>query len=299
MKINIKLAIKQRKRSFLSLKDAIAAWFRYRDLRYSFVSEKDWMKYKTSDTIFIFCSGPSINDITQEQLDIIKKHDSMGLNFAFLSKIPMTYYYLGYEPTSMVSMRNAFSEDIRSVYKESLWFELDRCLYRFVHPRLTPELFPPEPKIAIIDSFKTINITNQRSFTAGDFKETLIYRGVVGFGLQMAAILGYKKIVLLGVDLNTYHHFFDDYEVMIKERKDLYGRMVKSENASFDEFLPPKQNKTKSMEEYYYAVDELFFKPKGIELYVGNQGNLLSPRIKVYPDFFNNRDCCVDQAVKL
>ena len=58
----------------------------------------------------------------------------------------------------------------------------------------------------------------------------------------------------------------------------------KKTGGSFESMIP-KDNKYRTMEEYYYAVDKLHFRPKGVNLYVGNKDNILSPRINIYPEF--------------
>ena len=102
-------------------------------------------------------------------------------------------------------------------------------------------------------------------------------------GLYFADLLGYKNIVLLGVDLDTYRHFFDDYEIT-KYRKWYNEYMEKKTGGPFESMIP-KGNKYRTMEEYYYKVNELYFQPKGVNLYVGNKDNMLCPRINLFPKF--------------
>jgi len=282
MTINIKQALFEYKRkSFFSIFDAINLGLKNRHLLYTWVERKEWQQYKTSDTIFVFGSGPSINDITDEQWGFIKANDSLGLNFAFLTQVPMTYYYLGYEPASKESILKAFSQEIRSIYSDTLWFLPTKSLYRLVHPRLIPEFFPPEPKVAIFELPSVIQFKTDRPFNDKDFQKSLAYRGVMGVGLNLIYQLGYKRIVLLGVDLDTHKHFFDDYHVM-KHRR-WYNEMMAP--GKVFEAMIPKGQKYRTMEEYYYALNELYFKPNGINLYVGNKTNLLTPRIPTFPDF--------------
>ena len=89
----------------------------------------------------------------------------------------------------------------------------------------------------------------------------------------------------MGVDLHTYRHFYDNFEVMKKEREETYKRDVSSQEGTFEDLLPQKDMKRRTMEDYYYAVNELYLQPKGANLYVGNQNNMLSPRIPLFPDF--------------
>jgi hypothetical protein len=105
----------------------------------------------------------------------------------------------------------------------------------------------------------------------------------MGVGLHLADLLGYQKIVLMGVDLHTYKHFFDDFETTQKERRTKYN--AKMAPGKVFESMIPKENKFRRMDEYYYAISQLYFQAKEVELYVGNPNNILSPQISLYPSF--------------
>ncbi|MEK6661964.1 MAG: hypothetical protein AABY63_08805, partial [candidate division NC10 bacterium] len=91
--------------------------------------------------------------------------------------------------------------------------------------------------------------------------------------LYLSMQLGYKRIVLLGVDLHTPRHFFEDIEEM----------RAYVENVSRDQlddrlplaFMIPKAGMYRPLDEYLYALNELHFSRKGIELYVGNRDSML------------------------
>lgn len=104
----------------------------------------------------------------------------------------------------------------------------------------------------------------------------------MGVALSLADWMGYKKIVLLGVDLQTHKHFFDDLPEA-REYSALYNSAM-SQGGVYESMIP-KGDKYRRMDEYYYAVRELYFRPKGIELFVGNEDNVLSPRLPFYPEF--------------
>jgi hypothetical protein len=92
----------------IPVREAVPAWFRNGSLRYTWIPYERWVERKTSDTLFVFGSGPAVNDLSEAQWQHIGDHDSIGLNFAFLTRRPMTYFYLGYEPSSKQSILEAF-----------------------------------------------------------------------------------------------------------------------------------------------------------------------------------------------
>lgn len=270
-----------RHQKIVSFWRAIYLWIKNYNHPYQWVDPNDWGNFKQSDTIFIFGSGPSINEITENQWEIIKRHDTFGLNAAFLLNYPTTYYYLGHELSSRNVMLKAFS-DKRSLFNDTLWFYQSKSLYRLIHPRIIPEYFPTRVKLAHYNWPPNINLDMDRPFQESDFQQSLSYRNIMSFALHIVDYLGYKNIVLLGVDLDTYGHFYDNYEVMKVEVKDYKNKM--SKNVVFESMIP-KGNKYRTMEEYYYAVNELYFKNKQTNLFVGNKYNLLSPKIPYYSLF--------------
>jgi hypothetical protein len=106
-------------------------------------------------------------------------------------------------------------------------------------------------------------------------------------GLHFADLLGYRNIVLLGVDLHTPRHFYDDHEVL-KEERNKYNTFHRDHSEGLFESMIPKGNQFRTMEEYYYAVNQLYFRPKGVNLYVGNASNTLCPAINEYPEFHSS-----------
>ena len=280
-----RLIYEYRNKGLYPLYRALWLWVKNRDVKYCYVNLKRCKEYKTSDTVFIFGSGPSVNNITWKQLEYIKSHDSFGINHIFLLKFPMTYYYLGYEPTSNASLNALFTKDVRSVYENTLWFVPTKVFYRLYHPRIIPNFFPPNVKMVAFDYPPAVNFVKDRPFCANDFERTLVYRSTMTLVLYIVNMLGYKNIVLMGVDLHTHYHYHDHIDKVKEHRidKGVYNHL--KEGSSFEDLLPKKLAKKRTMEEYYYAVYELYFKPRGVNLYVGNKGNMLSPRIPLYPIF--------------
>jgi hypothetical protein len=286
---NLRKAISEYKnKSLYPLHKALWLWIKNRDIEYTSIKKQDWSKYKTSDTIFIFGSGPSINDISKEQWEYINTHDSFGINYFFLKRVPTTFYYCGYEPTSNHTLELSFANDekLRSLYQKSIWFLPSKVIYRLYHPRIIPSFFPQNTKLAIFDVPPSIQFDNDRHFLAEDFKRSILYRSTISTAIYLADCIGYKNIVLMGIDLHTYHHFFDDYEVFCEIRKKYYYDQHKlGKENTFEDLLPKKESKKRTLEEYYYAVNELYFQPKGTNIYVGNKNNMLSPRIPLFSEF--------------
>ena len=81
--------------------------------------------------------------------------------------------------------------------------------------------------------------------------------------------MGYKEIVLLGVDLNTNNHFYDNIPQMkndIDLRKEKY--LSKNLGEKFESQYP-KKNKIKTFDRYLDELRDYLYKKKGISLYIG------------------------------
>lgn len=59
------------------------------------ISSNDFLKYKTSDTIVIYGSGPSVKSLTIDDKKELSKFDSVGFNFFSKTGIETTFYIMG------------------------------------------------------------------------------------------------------------------------------------------------------------------------------------------------------------
>ncbi len=266
---------------YLPYSKVVSEYFKNSHLNYQRFSLEDIISFKTSGTIFILGSGPSLNRISQQQWEHIARHDSFGMNFSFLKDHVPTFYQPAYHSSGWSKETfDKFFPAVRDKYTEAIWMLSDKALMRFIHPRLLPQLFPPNPKVCYYDLPVPINLESDRDFTDADFDKTVYYRGTMTLVLDCVCRLGYKNIVMLGVDLETYEHFFFDLGGM--ER---YVRMTKEEASEVGykfETMTPKSNKFRTMDEYYYALSDYLKRKRDTNLYVSFKNNLLCPGIEAY-----------------
>jgi hypothetical protein len=93
--------------------------------------------------------------------------------------------------------------------------------------------------------------------------------------------VGYKKIVMVGVDLNNHIQFYDHlpevqwcFETGYRTKPDkinpgIHGTMVK------------KAGKM-TVEEYLYLLNDLYFQQNNIELYIASPKSRLAEKIPIY-----------------
>lgn len=230
------------------------------------------------DTIFVLGSGPSILDITDNDWWEIAKHASFAINYSFILEHRPTYVSLEdpkirWHRNFMVKMLD--SHQIRGKFKGTTFMLSDRSVDRFIHPRITPEFFPCKPSCGFYKFPTPIWLEKDRPFTDEDFQKSIIYRGSLSTVLHIIRELGYKKIVLLGVDLDRSDYFFSNYPEM-KPYVDRLSRTGKYPS------MTPKKGKYRTMEEYLYALND-FLKKEGRELFV-QKGSILYPKIRSWEE---------------
>jgi hypothetical protein len=260
----------------------IVRWFKNRNLQFRIISFEEARGYKRSDTIFILGSGPSIMDITPAQWSHIKKHDTFGINFSFLLDFVPTFHQQEYGRMGW-RMKDIFMETLsrRESYNKTVWFISSQDNKRGLHPRYTPELLPKNPLCCIYKHPPAIKWESDRPFNKESFKRSVVYRASLSRVLYLVLEMQYKHIVLLGVDLETPAHFYDDMEEMKEFSIKRKEYILKHNIDKFDSMFY-KAEKYHPFDVYLYALNDYVLKPKGINLYIGRKGGLLYPKIPYY-----------------
>jgi hypothetical protein len=255
------------------------AWFANSDVQYT-AYDIDGVRnlFKTSDTMFILGGGESINDVTKQQWEHVAKHDSMGMNFWPVHRFVPSYWYTNVprDPVHAEKMLDSIRGNVNNNYDETVIFlSHNRVVRRGFHPRVMREWFPPRAKVCYYTY-----IQPAERLTEDQLGRTLYYRGGLSLCLDIVFRLGYKKIVLLGVDLRNRVHFYDHYPSMkwqfqtgysvpVEEKEDLpHGTMI-------------EKGEKKPLNEYILAVHNLFMK-QGIRLFAGSPGSILAADLPAY-----------------
>jgi len=274
-----------RRNAYVAPWKGLGLWLRHRGTPYQNVPPSQWASYKKSDTVFIIGSGPSIERLTPADWQHIRQHDTFGINYSFVKGIPTTYHLFAYEPKTASgdvagTFRDVFTPDLRKLYSNTLWFLPSKAIFRMVHPRILPDYFPEHPKVGIFHLPNPVRLESDRPFKAEDFSTSLSYRGSIGLVMTLIDRLAYRRIVLLGVDPQTAQHFVYQHPALQDEAKKYYS--ISDPKGQF-ESMTPKKAHYRTIVEYYIALRELYFQPKGVQLYMGVENPLLTPRIPIYP----------------
>jgi hypothetical protein len=118
----------------------------------------------------------------------------------------------------------------------------------------------------------------------------LHYAGSLSYLVSMGYIMGYKKIVLLGVDLNDSRYFFDHPEANETSKKysiihnQVMNEMNRTDKKNKHDTVNPKITKNYGclpIDQYLYKFNEIL-KKKGVLLSVGNKESRLAEGLPTF-----------------
>jgi hypothetical protein len=86
------------------------------------------------------------------------------------------------------------------------------------------------------------------------------------------------------VDLNNLVHFYDDRSEITELYRLGYGRgRTRREKENLEHGTMLSKGNKYPMDEYLAAMNEIYFREKGISLFVGSSKSRLAAHIPVYP----------------
>jgi hypothetical protein len=255
---------------------------------------------KKSDTVFILGSGESINDLKKQDWDYIKEHNIIGLNYSFVHPVIPDYHFM--EMIPLKEMQEFFCKITREKYKDVDMFfqykhilksgfdltkyEHDKRMYVHV-PHLYPTIYNDILELYFLDLKKTKRIK---------FSHLVHHNSHIGCAVMFAQILGYKKIVMLGIDLNGGDYFTNskilsevfpqnqDYK-KINELREEHNRHTKD----FKNDKHPTVNKNLlndrgcvSMDAYFRIYNKIILKDNNVKLFVNTEKSILSKDLDVF-----------------
>jgi hypothetical protein len=249
----------------------------------------DLLSLRASDTLFILGSAWSINEISDERWRVIGRCDSVGMNFWLAH--PFVPRFLQFEDIAFgqqPEMHNAFLTlverradayagtvkivtEVNPIGSRQTIFELPDVMKKNLYAGFSmPVVARTEEELrAGIRFMNSVGAFSQRGRTAWLFK----YGGSVIAMMTLGVLMGYKRIVLCGVDLNRQDYFYQD-----RERYPEYADW---------EFVPRNEvhRTTRRLpwlvpaQSAVCIFKELVLDPKGIELFVESRASTLYPKV--------------------
>ncbi|RJQ27359.1 hypothetical protein C4565_05335 [Candidatus Parcubacteria bacterium] len=240
-------------------------------------------KRNRNEILFILGCNRSINELKKEIWQRISRHDTLGFNYWIYHPFVPTYYGLEYDRNYFINHHHAKIIQARAKdYAETIFLVHSRAWRRGMSPRLLPQFFPENPKVLRFLFPPVVNCPDGRPFNKNDFRNTILYRGSLNLYLHFARLIGYKKIVFVGCEMNVATAFYEDYpeaQWMFQVENYLQDKVTRSKIA----YGGVENSKGRhSMPTAIKAINEFVFKPEGISLYVLDKRSVLYPDVPVY-----------------
>jgi hypothetical protein len=256
------------------------------------LDELDLRKWKSSDTLFILGSGPSINEISADRWAAISRHDTIGFNFWLYHRfVPKIYFaeshildadLRGLVAYQSIAARRAldYADTLKIIFNMHLngKHEADEWPAEWKRGfHAAPDL--PLPARDEDEIMYGLRYLHSKHVFGNRWKLRCLFRycstvtGLIAFG----QILGYSKIVLCGIDLKVQEYFY--------QNPSLYPENVNLE-------ISPREPKHATMVAVPWRVPadvaillmkRELLQPAGVELYVENRSSALWPRLDEAP----------------
>jgi len=184
-----------------------------RSLRaYRVLDEQRLRATRRSDTIFIFGSGYSINDLTPGELEHFEAHDTLGFNWFVHQRLVRMDYHLVREIAQNDVDARVWRPQVASYfelvsgnprYRDTIFLLQSGLRAINANRALAQRLVPQGSRVFLWRSVRGRDRLG-RSFADGLSHPHSTLEECVNF----AAILGWRKIVLVGVDLYDRRYFW-------------------------------------------------------------------------------------------
>lgn len=263
-----------------------------RELHLPRVDEVDLAAYKKSDTLFILGSGPSVNRISAERWAGIARHDSVGFNFWLCHPFVPTFYMVESAPLEQ-------GPEVCRVYRH---IAAARAADYAHTPRLVMGLHKPGrheiqewprefrdgfvavtdllPPARTFEEFRFLlhYLDRREAFAAQPgwhslFKYASSVTALIAFGVKM----GYRRLVLCGIDLGRQEYFYQDPELY----PDYRAMEVVSRQAQHATMV--RVSWRIPADQVILALKQEILTPRGVELWVESRSSALWPRVEEAP----------------
>lgn len=253
------------------------------------LDEFDIKSTKTSDTVFLLGSGPSINNISKARWDAIGRHDTWGFNFwPYHWYVPRLYFFEAIERESLPHVFEAYVklthehgkryQDVPKIITElqndpdndmlsaaaSEWMQKLYAVVTTSVAARTPEEFGTAMRY-----LKGKGVFDPAWPWGRAFK----YASTLSMLVGLAARLEYKRIVLCGIDLRTQAYFYQDaslypdYAALVPESKHVRYHMLRD----FEWLV--------KMDAVLSTLRDKVLRPRGISIFVEDRSSALWPGV--------------------
>lgn len=247
-----------------------------------------------NNTCFILGSGSSVGDITDKKWKYVKSQTSIGINNWILHRFVPNV--LIFECGRKNFFNNLFFKNIKKREKEYqntiiLWKDASRAIqdnrYRGFNGPAKNLFFPLIYKPCSLREGATPKDTSLFGVIQFVLRKLGLpvfhySRATVVLAIDLAVRLGFKEIVLCGVDLNSTKYFWevDHAKAVICEEIELppnTGQEGQAIHSTIDPLIYPL-----TVDKVIYNLDEKYLRLLNVSLFVGSEKSALFPRLPCY-----------------
>ena len=247
--------------------------------------------HKTSDTLYILGSGPSINDITPAQWDHVGHHDSFGFNNWPVHSFVPSFYMTEVNSTETLNpaMLRMFEDRATDYANVPVLIKEPYRYYKFVGVALPLDQLPATMRRNYVTGPQFIPPAMTRATLAAQLRawkrmtrwfpalshHLITFRASVFLAMHMGFLGGWQRIVLAGIDMRSPKYFWEEqggYTDYGLPSNDAVSSVHRTEEASLG--LPISQ----AIE----IFDHVLLQPAGIRLEVSSSYSLLSDFLPVH-----------------
>lgn len=252
----------------------------------------------TSDTLFILGSGSSVMNLTDENWEEINTHDSLGFNAWSLHDFVPTFYAIETSKNKFIAeLRKEHLNDRLDEYKDTpIFVQYQHMLMAGVNynninlPK--KNVYYNAPYMPNTTNLRVLNDLIGRLIAKKEkgFCELMHYSSSLSYMIGLGYLMGYKKIVLLGIDLDNSGYFFEHETA--NDRSQAFSRIYQNEIRAKNKLSKEGSHSTVSKKvtaQYGCLPIDIFvgevkdaLNGVGVELYIGNGKSRLHPMLPLF-----------------
>lgn len=263
---------------------------RVRQRNYRILREAELIARRRSDTVFILGSGYSLNDVTEQEWEHIGRHDVMGFSGAIYQRwVPVGFHLIRgwdygvgrqymnrWRKTWHVSAQEYACQLCRnSQFDGAALIMQSGYAASFSNILLAYGMIPAYREIFLYKTSRRLDKLPSERLSDGLSHGT----GTLFDAINLAYLLGWKKIVLLGVDLYDCRYFWGPPDKTMAF--DNTGRLVVSEFTDKGRLFSASHGGVSSGVVDHVGRWAEYFNKKGVALEVYNPRSLLARVIPI------------------
>jgi hypothetical protein len=269
--------------------------FGLRKDKHIYLTLNDLLKNKRSDTVFIFGNGSSINRYSIKVKNHINQNDIICLNYGMMNGYKPNFYFVELDKNQKENMKivnnlNLLNDEFKKtivIYKDGDFIKNNLNNFKF-KKKLSIRVLRVDS--VPINSYKNFNFLSKflvkeiNYFRNNGLKVPTIYskRASIFSIINFANLLGYKKIVLCGVELNNNIYYYDSKRLELIKKGFQFPPKI---NNGIHKRNNPESN-TITIDKLIYFYNDFILKDQGIKLFIATKNSVLSDRLPLY--FGNN-----------